>query len=73
MVDQSASALTVNCVTFNRSGTHYLVAHSQGFRIYELSILGDMTKNQLSWRQAVEGGVSQADFLYSNLYDVSKS
>lgn len=70
---ESSTDLSVNFVAFNRAGSHYLVAHSRGLRIYELSKLGDMSKNNLCWSQKVEGGVRQAEFLYSNLYDVSAS
>jgi hypothetical protein len=70
---ESTGDLAVNFVSFHKAGSHYLIAHSRGFRIYELSKLGDMAKNELCWSQKVEGGVRQAEFLYSNLYDVSAS
>jgi hypothetical protein len=32
-----------------------------------------MAKNELFWAYKIEGGVKQAEFMYSNLYDVSPS
>lgn len=70
---ESIAEHQVNFVAFNRAGTHYLVAHSQGLCVYELNKLGDMAKNELCQTQKVDGGVRQAEFLYSTLYDVSTS
>lgn len=69
----SSDSLQVTNVAFNRSGTHYLLTHLNGVNIYELNRLGDMQKNKLCWVQKVDGGVNQAEFLYSSLYDVSSS
>ena len=78
MVEQSSAVTTTDSVkvisvSFNRSGTHYLITHSNGFDIYEVNRFGDMQKNKRCWTQAIEGGVTKAEFLYSTLYDVSTS
>jgi hypothetical protein len=42
-------------------------------RVYEIDLQGDMSKNELLWNHKVDGGVSQADFMFSTLYDMTSS
>ena len=73
MVESKDQSMTVHYLTFNKRGTHVIISSQHGFTIYELDRLGDMTKNKLVATTKIEGGVKQAEFLYSTLYDVTHS